>query len=111
MLTCCTWLQNPGCGFPFLYHCELPVLEVGDQHRARRVRDRERRLDVRDDRLGRDSAGPEYRKLVGSDFDRIAVIRPVEILDADELRQADVDRRTMHRRKPGSDLDRADGVL
>ena len=36
MLTRCTWLQNPGSGFPFLYRRELPVLEVGDQHRARR---------------------------------------------------------------------------
>ena len=46
-----------------LYYRELSVLEVGDQHRARRVRDREQRLDVRDDRLGRDAAGPEHRKL------------------------------------------------
>ena len=43
-------------------------------------------------------------------FDRVAVVGLHDILDADQLRLADMHGRAVHRRKAGGDLDRADGV-
>src|SRR5215472_8932488 len=59
---------------PALKNGERLVLQVCDQHQARRVRDREWQLRSRNDRLRCDAAGPENGNLVSLDRHRIAII-------------------------------------
>src|SRR5579875_142370 len=64
---------------------------------AGRVRDAEGHGGGGNYGLRRDAASPKHRKLIRVDIDRIAVVRPREVGNADLFRQADVYRRTMHR--------------
>ena len=71
---------------------------VGDEHVARRVADRERRLDRHDQRLRRHSASPEDGYLVLAWQDGVAPMRSAEVSDADPLGVADVERAPMGHR-------------
>src|ERR1700676_1846516 len=91
-------------------HGELLVAEIRYKHQSRRMRDRERQLRRGDHRLRGHAAGPENRNLVGFHRGRIAVVRFGEILDADRMGMAEVNRRAMHRWEWGRDLHPAEGV-
>src|ERR1051325_798269 len=94
-----TWMPGTRPGMteeraaPGLHNRKLGVLAVGDQHAAGIMRDAEFRLHRRDHRLRRHPAGPEHRQFVLAHFDAVAVIGLVDVLDADELRLANMNRR------------------
>jgi phenylalanine-4-hydroxylase len=95
---------------PASHDREFGVLAVGHQHAARIMGDAEFGLHGRDDRLRRHPAGPEHRNLVVIHRCRVAVVGLHDVLDADQLRLADVHRRAVHGGKPRRDLDGADRV-
>jgi hypothetical protein len=73
------------------------------------MRDRERQPGGVDHRLRRHAAGPEHRDLVVGDGHGIAVIRLGEILDADQVRLAEMPPLPIflsYRDDPGSALTR-----
>src|ERR1700754_1333142 len=78
---------------------KLLILEVGDKHQSRCMRNRERQLCRRNHCLRRDPARPEYGNLIVVDGHRVAVIRLRNVGDPDSLRQAEMNRRAMHGRK------------
>src|SRR5580704_14625959 len=82
-----------------LHHSKLLVAQVRHQHQARRMRDRKRQLRRRDHRLRRHTARPEYRKLVGRDRHRVAIVRLCDIRNPDRMRMTEMNRRAVHRRK------------
>ena len=71
----------------------------------RRVRDDERRLRVHDDILRRHAARPEHRHLALADGHRIAVVRMREVMNADRLRAADLNRHAVYTRHLRGDGD------
>ena len=66
--------------------------------------DTETRLRLRNYRLRCDAAGPKYGQLICVNLYSITVIWSAEIFDTDGFWQADVDWRTMNRRKSRGDL-------
>ena len=61
-------------------------------------------------RLRSNTAGPENRQFVRTDFHGITVVWPGKITDSNEFGMADVNRSTMHGRVLRGDLNSPDGV-
>src|SRR5580704_11876563 len=78
-------------------HGKVPVLQVGDQHQARRMCNSKRHLCSRYHGLRCDAACPEHRNLVGFDRHGIAVVGLRNVFDADQMRMSDMDRRSVYR--------------
>src|ERR1700738_128395 len=70
------------CGRPSRRRGEVRVHEVGDEHVAWFVRDREGELARDDDALRRDAAGPEHPHVAGLQRRRVAVVGVHEVVDA-----------------------------
>jgi hypothetical protein len=66
------------------------ILEVSDEHDTRRMCDGEGHACRCNHRLRRHTTGPEHRDLVILDLNGIAVIRLVDVLDADRLWQTEM---------------------
>ena len=66
------------------------------------------RLCLFDCYLGGNAAGPEYGNFIVTDANRIAEFGLVDVANSDFGRITEMDRCTVHRGKPGANLDRTD---
>jgi len=72
------------------------VQDIGNVHMSRSVSDNQRKLRIFDGCLRSYAASPEYRNLAFTDFNAVAVVRLVDILDSNGLRIADLNRTAVY---------------
>lgn len=80
------------------------IFDIGDKHMSRRMGDAKRRFGVHDHCLGRDSAGPEHRRLSGADGDGVTIVRVSQVGDADGFGRTNLNWRAVdagHARRDG----------
>lgn len=78
---------------------EVGIFPIGDEHMPRFVRDRQRGLGMGQGGLGCHSAGPKHRDFPRAEGDRIAIIRLIEVANADGRRVAKMHRGPVGARK------------
>mgnify|MGYP006862972764 CR=1 FL=1 len=97
--------------FDRLKHAKVFRFQVSDEHMARSMGDHQGRLAFHRDGLWRDAACPEDRHFAFFNFNGIAEIWLVDVLDADRFGVADMDGSAVDVREAARHLHRADDVL